>query len=222
MSDTTVLAPAVQGVARALTPVRLAPAAAPATPTEALNPLRRLAARAQNEWIPYVGWSLTRTGRPGLVGVALVAASAVFLLSTQFKVADEVVALRSDLALARARGAAPSHDPADRTSDSIRDLPARAEMPALLGSLLAQADAAHLTIDTGKYEATSTKAGGIVRYKVSFPVIGPYPQVRQFIDSTLQAMPTAAISDLSIERKSIADGSVEAQIRLTLFTRSTP
>ena len=188
----------------------------------ALEPLRRCAARATNEWLPFVTWSMGRTGRPGLVGAALVAASAVFFLSTQLNTANEVARLRSDLATARAREAAPSHDPAERAGDSIRELPGRAEMPALLGSLLVQADAARLTIDTGKYEMSSTKAGDIVRYKVSFPVAGPYPQVRQFLDSILQAMPSAAISDLSIERKTIGDGAVEAQIRLTIFTRGTP
>ena len=77
-------------------------------------------------------------------------------------------------------------------------------------------------MDTGKYEMSTSKSGDIVRYKVSFPVIGPYPQVRHFIDATLAALPAAAISELSIERKAIGDSAVEAQIRLTVFTRSAP
>jgi hypothetical protein len=35
-------------------------------------------------------------------------------------------------------------------------------------------------------------------------------------------VPTASISELAIERKNIADGTVEANIRLTLFTRGAP
>ncbi|HYQ81348.1 MAG TPA: hypothetical protein VEP68_07595, partial [Anaeromyxobacteraceae bacterium] len=43
---------------------RLAPARA-----EGLG--RRLAARLGNEWLPRAAWTLSRTGRPGLVGMAL-------------------------------------------------------------------------------------------------------------------------------------------------------
>jgi hypothetical protein len=46
--------------------------------------------------------------------------------------------------------------------------------------------------------------------------------VRQFIDATLTALPTVALSELSLTRKTIGDGSVEAQIRMTLFTRESP
>jgi hypothetical protein len=95
-------------------------------------------------------------------------------------------------------------------------------MPSLLGVLLKQADAAHLSIDTGKYESSALKSGGVTSYQVSFPVSGPYPQVRQFIDATLTALPTVALSELSLTRKTIGDGSVEAQIRMTLFTRESP
>jgi Tfp pilus assembly protein PilO len=111
---------------------------------------------------------------------------------------------------------------ASESAATVRDLPGRADMPALLGVLFEQANAAHLSIDTGKYDMTTTKAGGVVRYKVSFPVVGPYPQVREFIDATLKAMPAVAISDLSLERKSIGDAVVEAQIRLTVFTKGAP
>jgi hypothetical protein len=95
-------------------------------------------------------------------------------------------------------------------------------MPALLGVLLKQADAAHLSIDTGKYETTALKSGGVVSYQISFPITGPYPQVRQFIDATLSALPTVGMSELSLTRKSIGDGAVEAQIRLVAFTRDGP
>jgi hypothetical protein len=38
----------------------------------------------------------------------------------------------------------------------------------------------------------------------------------------LKNVPSASLSELAIERKSIADGVVEANIRLTLYTRGTP
>ncbi len=104
----------------------------------------------------------------------------------------------------------------------LRTLPRRSQMPALLGVLVQQADAAHLSIDTGKYESTALKSGAVMTYQISFPVAGPYPQVRRFIDATLAALPAAAVTELSLTRKTIADDAVEAQIRLTVFTQDSP
>ncbi len=198
-------------------------AALPATRrSDALTPVRRFSARLSREWLPHLAWSVGRTGRPGLVGIALLAASVVFLLSTHLKIVDEVQSLRADLATARQQSTlAPRQAPSDPLR-ALAGLPTRAEMPALLGALLKQADAAHLTLDTGKYETSTTKTGSVVRYNITFPVVGPYPQVRKFIDSTLESMPAVAISDLAFERKSIGDSTVEAHIRLTIFTRAAP
>ncbi|HUO94934.1 MAG TPA: type 4a pilus biogenesis protein PilO [Steroidobacteraceae bacterium] len=190
--------------------------------SDGLVPLRRFGMRVANEWLPRATWTVARTGRPGLVGLALLVASAVFFASTQVPVENEIAALRGQLASARLHQATAPRAEASDVAKALRNLPKRADMPAILGVLLQQADDARLTLDTGKYETSSSKSGDIVRYKVAFPVTGPYPQVRKFIDATLTALPAAAISDLSIERKNIADGTVEAQIRLTVFTRSAP
>src|ERR1700686_459093 len=50
---------------------------------------RGLAARLSNEWLPRAAWTISRTGRPGLVGIALLLAAALFLVSTHLKVAAE-------------------------------------------------------------------------------------------------------------------------------------
>ena len=197
------------------------PTALPVRRSELLVPLLQLATRARNNWAPLAVWHLGRTGRVGLVGIALLLASAMFFFSTHLQVVRETAALRADLASARARTAA-SPVVVNESAQALRHLPSRAAMPALLGVLLQQADAAHLTLDTGKYEMTTAKAGAITRYKVSLPVSGPYVQVRQFIDATLVALPAVAISELNIERKAIGDGAVEARLRLTFFTRGSP
>ncbi len=91
-------------------------------------------------------------------------------------------------------------------------------MPAILRQLFRQATRAGLAVDTGRYEIKETRSGSVVRHQVAFPVIGPYPHIREFLDATLATMPAVALSDLVLERKSIADGDVEAQIRMTVYT----
>jgi hypothetical protein len=185
--------------------------------------MRRWLARASDDWMPRAVWSIQRTGRLGLSGLALLLTSAVFLVSTYLPLTHELDNLRGQMKSLRIRAAVQSPTTAsDSGAALLRSLPRRAQMPALLGVLVQQAEAAHLSIDTGKYESTALKSGAVMSYKVSFPVTGPYPRVRQFIDATLVALPAAAVTELSITRKAIGDSTVEAQIRLTVFTRDTP
>ncbi len=184
---------------------------------------RRLGSRLGNEWLPRAAWTIGRTGRLGIVGGGLLLASATFLVSTHLPVAAEVEALRGDVAAARAKAqtAPPDRAAADPVR-ALRTLPARAEVPAILGQLFTRATQARLAVDTAKYEIDATKGSGVVRYQIAFPVTGSYPQIRTFIDTTLASMPEVALTGLSLERKSITDGSVEAQIRMTVYARSAP
>ncbi len=182
--------------------------------------------RPARQWLPTIAWAVRRTGRRGLIGIALVASGLVFALSTHLPLVNEVETLRGDLQASKAASARHAVQAAAATADDPRrlldSLPIRTEVPRLLGVILAQADGAGLSLDSGKYDISSQHTGGVTRYNVSFPVSGPYPAVRSFIDEVLKAVPTAAISELSIERKSIADGIVEANVRLTLYTRGAP
>jgi Tfp pilus assembly protein PilO len=203
-----------------------APAAAsrpPATPARADAPAlaRRFALRLGNQWLPRAAWTISRTGRPGLAGIALLLAAALFLFSTHLEVAAEVQALRKDLAAAQSQARTQATEKVADPATAIRVLPARTDMPAILRQLFDHATRARLAVDTAKYEINASGSGGIVRHQIAFPVAGPYPQIRAFIDATLATMPAIALSDLVLDRKSIADGRVEAQIRLTAYTVAT-
>jgi hypothetical protein len=189
---------------------------------DTVQTLRKLGARLTSLWLPAVAWRLARCGRSGLIGLALLGASAVFLVSTLLPTLDEVRRLRVDVIDAKAHAAKAPPPEVSTPARAFGSLPARTDMPRVLGVLLAQADTAQLRIDTAKYELSATKAGGLLRYRLSFPIVGPYPNVRRFLDSTLDTLPMLAIDDLSIARKAIGDGAVEAQMRMTIFTRGGP
>lgn len=179
---------------------------------------RRLAARLSNEWLPRAAWTISRTGRPGLIGIALLLAAALFLVSTHLKIAAEVEELRADLAAAQGQSRTAAADKGVDPATGTRALPARADMLVLLRQLFNKAVQARLAVETGKYEINSTASSGVVRYQIAFPVTGPYPQIRTFIDTTLASMPAVALSELVIDRKSIAEVNVDAQIRMTVYT----
>src|SRR6266478_7108249 len=200
-----------------------APARPPAIPGRADAPAlaRRLSVRLSNEWLPRAAWTISRTGRPGLVGIGLLLAAALFLLSTHLRVAAEVEAMRADLASAQGQARTAAADKVADPATAMRALPARTDMPAILRQLFNKATQARLAVDTGKYEINAMGSSGVVRYQIAFPVTGPYPQIRAFIDATLATMPALALSDLVLDRKSLADGNVEAQIRMTVYTAAT-
>jgi hypothetical protein len=184
--------------------------------------VRQLSARLTTDWLPHVAWSVSRTGRAGLVGIALLAASGLFWFSTHLEVVSEVEALRSELAAAQRRPHTAEADAIARPAAALRVLPARTDVPATLRRLFDEATRARLSIDTAKYESKAVATGGVVRHQIAFPVTGPYPQIRAFIDATLATMPEVALSGLVFERKSTTDGNVDAQIRMTIYTRSNP
>ena len=188
---------------------------APASP-------RPLLVRLSSEWLPRAAWTINRTGRPGLLGIALLFAAALFLFSTHRQIAGEVESLGADLAAAQAQVGAVQTDPVPAPAATLRKLPARTEMPEILRQLFGKAAQAGLAVDTGKYEINTSGSGRVVRYQIAFPVTGPYPQIRTFIDTTLATMPAVSLSDLVIDRKSIAEGAVDAQLGMTIYTRSTP
>jgi len=183
---------------------------------------RPLSARWRDEWVPRAVWTISRTGRLGLAGIALLLGAAVFLLSTHLRVVSEVDAMRAELAVAHGRARIPEAVQVAPVASATLELPERADLPAILSQLFNEAREAGLALDTAKYETTVMKTSGVVRNQIVFPLIGPYPQIRAFIDTTLATMPTIAISDLVLTRSSIAHGNVEAQIRMSIYTRSAP
>jgi hypothetical protein len=186
-------------------------AGAPAQPAAA-----RAAARLGAAWLGRIAWALGRTGRPGLLGLALLGASGVFLASTYRPAAAEVEELRGELSAARARPGAPSA--AQAAGPAARVLPARGDTPGILRRVFSTATQAQLAVDTGRYEVRETHSGGVVRTHVTFPVTGPYPQIRRFLDTMLATMPAVALSQLALERKAISEGEVEAQLQVTIYT----
>ncbi len=182
---------------------------------------RSAAARALNAWGARITWALGRTGRPGLLGLVLLLAAGVFFVSTHLRVAAEVARLRTEVAEAEQRSRSPVPVARPEASNAPRALPGRGEMPALLRQIFAHATQAKLALDSGKYEVNTTSGANVLRHHVLLPVNGPYERVREFVEATLTAMPAVGLRDLALERKAIGDGSVDARIRLTVYTTST-
>lgn len=186
---------------------------------------RSLARRFATGVVPYLSHQAQYVGRVGVIGVALLVFSIVCFLSANSPLRQQIAALRSDLAqiqqdqLTRG-GSSKGLTPAAQLQTFVSGLPARAQLPAITEQIIAQASAAGLVLEQGSYDFTVTQSGKIIRARLSFPLQGTYPSIRQFINGTLAAIPGAAVDGLRLERKTIGLAQVSANISFAVFLRN--
>jgi hypothetical protein len=89
-----------------------------------------------------------------------------------------------------------------------------------MGQIVTVAAAAGLTLDRGNYEFMATESGEVSRYRLDLPVRGSYPQVREFIENTLAAVPVAALENMRVERNAVADRTIAADLQFAVLVRS--
>jgi hypothetical protein len=169
--------------------------------------------------IPTAIYRLQQLGPIGLVGLAAILTATAVAMTA-------LVPLQHATADLRAKLAAPHHPtratvrPEDELGNLLTALPGRNGMPAVLGEIAHQATLAGVTLTAGHYSYSPPKSGAVGRYELEFPVRADYPGVRDFINRTLTAVPAAALDKLHIERKSIGDSVVSADVRFVVFVKS--
>ena len=167
-----------------------------------------------------VSYRLRRLGAATVLGIAAVVAAATLFLASNLPQSAAVAALNSQLArqtpLSKGAGVAV---PAGAL---LAALPARAEAPNVVAKILEEAQAAGVELPRGQSEYVPARDGVAARYRMTFPVHATYPKIRAFMDRTLVALPAVAVEGLRIERKSVGDDSVEAELKLAAYVRSDP
>ena len=58
-------------------------------------------------------------------------------------------------------------------------------------------------------------------YRITLPVRGTYPSIRQFIEKTLAAAPPVALESLHLARNEVADSAVDAEISFVIYLGSS-
>ena len=165
---------------------------------------------------------LRRLGPAGVVGIGVLLACGAFYASAIAPLTEELAAQKAALERLQSRklyqpasaGASPGEElqrfynlfpPAERLTDEVAKL-------HRIGR------SAGLDLAQGEYRL-ERRPGGLWAYRVTLPVRGSYPQLRDFIGAVLKDMPIASIEQLRFERKRAADTQLEAQVRVTLHLR---
>lgn len=170
-------------------------------------------------WVP-------RLGVAGVVGLGLCAFAVMFYFSAVLILQEEQAQVLEELetsrSLAQGGVASPTNaprTPAEQLSDFYAVFPSVQAVPETLRKINQLAEKQDLVLRAGSYHVIDDHTGRLVRYEVSFPIAGPYPNVRRFMRTVLAEIPSAALDKVDVQ-KNMADGAhAKTIVSFTLFSR---
>ena len=146
--------------------------------------------------------SARRLGAATIAGIAAVVLALTLFIANNLPQGSAIAALRGQLAQLApvTKGAL-----APLSGSALAALPPRGEAPDIVAKILEEARASGVELPRGQYEYVPARDGVAARYRMTFPVHATYPQLREFMDRTLVALPAVAVEGMRIERKAVGD-----------------
>lgn len=95
-------------------------------------------------------------------------------------------------------------------------------LPERLATLFNAAGSAGLTLGQADYRLSTSANLPLREFRVTLPLTGNYPAIRQFISGVLNANPGTALEQIRFERRKIGDAAVDAEIRFVIYLPLTP
>lgn len=160
-------------------------------------------------------------GAPGVLGIGVLLFCALFYFSGVRPLERELDAQRAAAERLKARAPVQLVAARDRAEELQRFyglFPPVSQLPNELERVYALARAADLQMQQAEYRLEA-RGGGLLAYRVTFPIRGTYGQIRQFVGAALKDMSIASLDTLRFERKKAGDTHLEAQVRLTIHFR---
>lgn len=108
-------------------------------------------------------------------------------------------------------------DPAVRLAAFYESFPRAGDLPDAMQTLYDAAQTEGLVLERGDYRLVRESGERYVRYEISLPVKGAYPQLRRFLANAVAALPTLAVDEVQFTRPQIADALVECRLSLSLY-----
>jgi hypothetical protein len=163
-----------------------------------------------------------RIGPIGMIGVAILATCAGYFAGSIEPQRAQLQALRASLdAPPEARPArAASSDVGTQLLQFAAEFPQERDLADLLGRLYAVGEREGVRLSQGEYRFIEPDALGMVQYKIALPVVASYPAMRRFVAAALSEIPSAAITQINLQRERIGQGQLEARIEMTLYLRA--
>jgi len=160
-------------------------------------------------------------GNWGLLGLLMLVATAVLYLTLslpQGRQLHSVDATYAKLSIQNAQAVKQQAPQKSLSSEAfLKQFPNVAQKDESLKTIFSIAERNTLLLGTGKYETLTKVSGETVFYQITFPLKGSYPQIKQFLATTLSHLPNAALSQLLLHHSSESSNQIEADVILTLY-----
>jgi hypothetical protein len=177
-----------------------------------------------------MGWALKlwvqRLGVSGTVGLGLCAFAVMLYLSAVLTMEAEQAQILEELDASLVRvqrpGAAPAvapRTPKEQLSDFYAIFPPAKEVPETLRKINQLAEKQRLVLQAGHYHVIDDHSGRLIRYEAALPLVGPYPNVRQFLRAVLAEVPSAALAKVDVEKNMMSGAQAKTTVSFTLFLR---
>ena len=188
-------------------------------PVQRVSPAVNLFQASTSSVVPYLAYGAQRIGHLGVIGIALCVFSIIAFLANNMPMRQQLDIQAEALQSARTEassGPSTQQTPQQVSEGFFDSLPTRTEMPQVMEKVVAVAIAAGIELERGDYEYTAPDSGRTARYRLSLPVRGSYPQVRQFIEGTLAAVPAIALDSMRVERSKVSDQVIAADLQFSV------
>lgn len=170
---------------------------------------------------PRLNALLRRLGAAGVLGIGLAFGCAAFYFSALAPLEAEIAAQKAALEQLQSRSLyrpAAAGGRAEELRRFYNLFPPSDRLTGETARLHRLGRAAGLDLQQGEYRLERRQAG-LWAYRVTLPVRGTYPQLRDFLGAVLKDMPIASIEGVRFERKRAAETQLEAQVRVTVHVR---
>jgi hypothetical protein len=199
-------------------PPLLQSASAPVTRRLAPMGLQARADRWMVRALPELRYRMTRVGYTGVAGALSLAGALILAIVVLVPAHQSILGLSGQLSQAAQAGPVPAAQ--NLTPHQFAGtLPSRGQVPALLGTVLAQAADAGVVLEQGKYTYTPASGNRLARYSFEFPIKAEYASIRSFINKSLTAIPALGLDKLHLERKNVGDTNVTAEVGFVIYLR---
>lgn len=166
-------------------------------------------------------------GWAGLLGLIGLLYGAIFYFTTAIPTQSSLIATHQALLEAKSEQFADvsqvaviTQSPIERLQNFDSSFPNAESINGTWGRISKLLEKSGLIVEHSIYESSPEKHAGLLRYHLNMPVKAAYPQIRDFLAEVIQAIPNAALENVSFKRESVDSPIVDANISLVLYVRA--
>ena len=155
-------------------------------------------------------------GLTGLAALVVFAAAGAFMTLVLQPLKEKGRALESRASMVRDSAPRQAGNATDKVGAVYEYLKKPETTTDWLAKLYAIGAATGVELQSASYKSQSTPGTRVERYEIVVPLTGSYTQMRDFLKRSLAEIPVLSLDQVSLKRESRREGTVQAEVRLTL------